>query len=235
MRAPPPPPSQPSELSRESEARATRQMRMLQELAEIGMQLARAVGRQVAERTQEDPGGADTDLAADLAADLALVFSRISRAVRQTIALEARLDRELLQAQKAENAAMAEQARAAERALARRRKHAVREAVQEALDAEACGPELEALLADLDERLEDADDDPDFAELAIGQLVARICRQLGVVPDPSLWEDEGGAVHAGSPEPFRSQAGAEDEAPATNIVALDGADTSPRRLEHPPP
>ena len=153
---------------------------MLQEVAEIGMKLARSVERQVVDRAPEDPDGA--------AASPALVFSRISRAVRQTIALEARLDRELHEARKAEDAARADHARIATRTLARRRKH-VRDVVQQALEADACGPELEALLADLDERLDDVDDDADFAELPIGRIVARICRQLGVVPDPALWED----------------------------------------------
>ena len=164
----------------EREARALRQMRMLEELAEIGMKLARAVERRIEESLSaaaEDGDGG-----------LALVFSRISRAVRQTIALESRLDRELHDARMAEAAGIAGQARDATLTLARRRKHAVREAVQAAFEAE--GPELEALLADLDERLEDSDDDLDFAELPIADLAARLCRQLGVPFDPSLWEDE---------------------------------------------
>ena len=169
----------------EREARAQRQMRMLEELAEIGMKLARAVERRIEERLSADAEDGDAGLAD---AGLALVFSRISRAVRQTIALESRLDRELHDARLAEHAVIAGQARDATRTLARRRKHAVREAVQAAFEAD--GPELEALLADLDERLEDSDDDLDFAELPIADLAARLCRQLGVPFDPSLWEDE---------------------------------------------
>ena len=69
----------------EREARALRQMRMLEELAEIGMKLARAVERRIEEKLSADAEDGD--------AGLALVFSRISRAVRQTIALESRLDR----------------------------------------------------------------------------------------------------------------------------------------------
>ena len=215
-----------------SEARACRQMRMLQELAEIGMQLARAVGRQVADCAQ-DPEGGDADRAANLGAHLALVFSRISRAVRQTIALEARLDRQIHQARRDEDVALAEQARIATRALARRRKHAVREAVQHAVEAETCGPELEALLADLDDRLEDPDDDLDFAELPIGELVARICRQLGVVHDPSLWQDED-AGHAREP-PESHRRGSEEPAFAGDIAEAGDADGFLRILEHPPP
>ena len=159
-----------------------RQMRMLEELAEIGMKLARAVERRVEESVSADVENGD--------AGLALVFSRISRAVRQTIALESRLDRELHEARTAEHAVIAERARDATRTLARRRKHTVREVVQEAFESEAAGPELEALLADLDERLDDSDDDLDFAELPIADLAARLCRQLGVPFDPTLWQDE---------------------------------------------
>jgi hypothetical protein len=50
-------------------------------------------------------------------------------------------------------------------------------------------------LADLDERLEDADD-RDFVDRPIGELVAGICRDLGVTPDWSLWEDESWAIEA---------------------------------------
>ena len=222
-------PSQACERSRESEARASRQMQMLQELAEIGMRLARAVGHQVAKCA---PEGAD-DAGADVAADLALVFSRISRAVRQTIALEARLDRQLHEARRAEDAVLAEHARAATRTLARRRKHTVREAVQQAVEAEACGPELEALLADLDERLEDSDDDLDFAELPIGALVARICRQLGVVHDPDLWQ-ETDLQEAGPEPPGSHRPGSPAPAPAGDIAGA-GVDGAGRVLEHPPP
>ena len=232
----PPPPlgldlSQPCELSGQSEARASRQMRMLQELAEIGMQLARAVGRQIADRVPEDPGGGD----ADLAPDLALVFSRISRAVRQTIALEARLDRQLHEARAAEDAAKAEHARIATRTLVRRRKHTVREAVQDAVDAEACGPELEVLLADLDERLDDSDDNLDFAELPVGQLVARICRQLGVTPDPGLWQDEEPEVQDAREPPGSHLRGSQQPSLASDLAKAGGADGFPRILEHPPP
>ncbi len=44
------------------------------------------------------------------------------------------------------------------------------------------------------ERLEDPDDEADFARRPIGELVARICQDLGVTPDWSLWEAEDWAL-----------------------------------------
>jgi hypothetical protein len=61
-------------------------LRMLRELAEIGMRLARGVEQQAQDADAADrPSGGD----------LGLVFSRIARAVRQTLALEAKLEGEL--------------------------------------------------------------------------------------------------------------------------------------------
>ena len=62
-------------------ARTERHLHMLAELAEIGMDLAREVRRQALDTSEDAPS----------AADLALTFSRIARAVRQTVALESRL------------------------------------------------------------------------------------------------------------------------------------------------
>jgi hypothetical protein len=69
-----------------SSDRAERRLRILQELAEIGMDLARAV------RTRALALAAKADPAA--AVDLGLSFSRIARAVRQTVALEAKFEQD---------------------------------------------------------------------------------------------------------------------------------------------
>ncbi|MDB5464527.1 MAG: hypothetical protein JWP23_2916 [Phenylobacterium sp.] len=162
-----------------AEARAERHLRMLQELAEIGMDLARSVQRQAHGQAATDHG----------AADLGLVFSRIARAVRQTVALEAKLaeDRQKTQAERAPLTV-------ADRWRSARRKRQVKEIVAEAIGSEVGEFDVERLFDDLDERLADGDEEADFAERPIGELVARICRDLGVTPDWSLWHDDDWAI-----------------------------------------
>ena len=142
-------------------------MQMLQELAELGMGLARTV--EPASSPEAGP-------------DLGLMFSRIARAVRQTLALEARLYQD-----RATRHGHAEAGRLVEtRERGLRRKAQAGRIVERVLESDADG---EALLDALDERLDDADD-IDFADRPLGELVAHICRDLGVTPDWSLWQDE---------------------------------------------
>ncbi|MDB5465469.1 MAG: hypothetical protein JWQ46_231, partial [Phenylobacterium sp.] len=134
--------------------------------------------RQAVEQAAANPDGAVDE-------SLGLVFARIARAVRQTFALEARL---------AEDRRTAEAASAARHV--ERRKTKVRTAVERVLDAEAVVSDAENLFYDLTERLETDYDEADFADRPIGELVARICRDLGVTPDWSLWQDEDWAIDA---------------------------------------
>jgi hypothetical protein len=165
--------------------RAAQRLEMLRELAGIGMRLARGVERQAKEADAGEgrPAG-----------DLGLVFARIARAVRQTLALEARLEGEL-EARAREAAAIRERRLAeAARAPVERRARLVRRAVARAIEADAEEGEVEQLFDDLDERLADREDDDDFLDRPVSELVARICKDLGVTPDWSLWEDEGWAI-----------------------------------------
>jgi hypothetical protein len=172
--------AQPSDTqpSDSAEARTERHLRGLAELGEIGMELARLVRRQAVEQAAASPDGAVDE-------HLGLVFARIARAVRQTFALEARLAEERRTARAAET-----------RLHVERRKTKVRTAVERVLDAEADQGDVENLFYDLTERLETDYDDADFADRPIGELVARICRDLGVTPDWSLWQDEDWAIEA---------------------------------------
>ena len=181
-----------------SSDRAERRLRILQELAEIGMDLARAV------RTRAL--AADADLSA--AVDLGLSFSRIARAVRQTVALEARLeqDRQAAAAERAER-----QARDA-REQADKHKARIRGLVERAIDAEASGEAAEDLLGDLDERLEDADDLAGFADRPVAEIVQHICRELDVTPPPALWDEaEWGLAGGGAKGPLHISSAPEAE------------------------
>ena len=116
-------------------------MRGLEELTEIGMQLVRAVRDQA------------LDAPPERAAELALTFSRVARAIRQTVALEARLARDA-ETQAQDAADRRERRAVGERFdLIQRRKAQVRDAVERAIETDAA--DREHLLDDLYERLED--------------------------------------------------------------------------------
>src|SRR5260370_29640226 len=103
-------------------------LRMIKELAEIGMKLARAVEQQAIPEEAPEPDqapGPDQVRAPDRigAGDLALVFSRIARPVRQTLALHAKIygDRRMREEGKA--AEQAQRAATIQRARKERQKN----------------------------------------------------------------------------------------------------------------
>lgn len=166
---------------------------MLAELAEIGMRLAREVERQALAadppRDALPDRGRSDDIGADRArADLGLVFARIARAVRQTVALEARLASDADVRAAIGTAAQASRA-AAEHKRTRQLKDQVRRLAEEAIGAEADGHEAENLRYDLDERLEDPAIEAELGCRPIGVIFAGICRDLGITPDLSHFTD----------------------------------------------
>ena len=187
--------------------RTERHLRMLAELAEIGMDLARHVRLQVLGLAETAEGGDCWDGAeaalpevspsrvntrGGMGADLGLVFSRVARAVRQTVALEARLASDAL-AQKPgrelREAAAEARLAASERARVRKQKDRVRGLVEAAISAEAGGRDGESLRLDLDERLEDPDVEAELGWRPIGVIVAGICDDLGIKADLSRFTD----------------------------------------------
>jgi hypothetical protein len=165
------------ETAEAAEERAERHLGMLRELAEIGMGLAR--------KLQHEADQADT-----VPAELVLTFSRLARAVRQTMALETRLaDDRLVRRGKVEADERAERF-----TRGRANKAAVKDIVERIIDAG--DGDTERLLDDLDERLDDPRDDAHFADRPLGDLVAAICRDLGVTLDWSLFEGQDWAVSA---------------------------------------
>ncbi len=186
---------------------ARERLAMLHELAQIGMRLARGV-----EREAEAPEAS--------AGDLVLKFARIARAVRQTLALEARIEGELATRAREDAAQGAVRLERETRARLVKRKTAIRWAVEQAIEAEADHHELEGLFDHLDERLQDRED-TDFLDRPMGELVARICRDIGVTPDMSLWQDEDWAIAEGVT--IRPAGGAEVPAP----TALDPPAAAP--------
>lgn len=144
------------------------QQAMLAELAEIGMQLARAAGRRASALAEGDDAGADGQ-------DPALSYARAARAVRLTIALQSRLAKDLT--------ALAEAETRARGAAAARQRDRIHRRIERAAETERPdAAEVERLSSDAWERLTEADD-AELLDLPIDEIVARICADLGLSPD----------------------------------------------------
>ena len=208
-------------------AQAARHVRMLQELAEIGMNVARAVGRQIA---AEPVAGAEP-AAEPAGGNPGLVLTRIARCVRQTVALEAKLTadyRAWVGKSAAERAAalveQAERAAAAEARRRERKKNQVERAAKTVIEGAARPEDYHPRLRDVKEWLWDSDDDDDFADRPIGEIIAKICDDLHIPFDVVKWQDESWAREErwtkppGSPFAIHLPEADEDEPPKSGRV-----------------
>ena len=151
-----------------------RQLQMLGELAEMGLNVARAIERQAVQ------AGAETGVQ-----DIALAYARASRAVRMTIALQAKLigalqaleQRAPFEARWAE--ILGEAARNDHPRRARIERIARRIIKAEHPDQD----QVERLADEAAERLDDQDLYGDVLSRPISEVVALICRDLGLSPD----------------------------------------------------
>jgi hypothetical protein len=132
---------------------------------------------------------------------VALEYSRLSRSVRQSLALEARLD--AARADLAFGLAAERQARRDQDEAARAERiglavAGVKAAVGAAIAVEAkrTGDKKLAvrLGRQLSERLDDPREEEAFAELPVSMLVERVCKHLDLPMDWSLWQDDDWAV-----------------------------------------
>jgi hypothetical protein len=160
---------------------------MLREIAEMGMDMAREVHSQAAaEPAPEQPAKTKGD--PDV---LARAFARLTRGVRLTIALHTKLEED--HRRQSEEGAAERERRAAE-AREKRRAYQLaraRRAVEATLDAKAGKnwQERDRLEEELRERLLDFDDYALCGQRSVGEIIARICRDLGVTPDWTRWVD----------------------------------------------
>jgi len=144
---------------------AERHGAVLGELAELGMTLVRGLHEQAL--------AAATPEAADR---LALAFHRLSRSVRQTLALEARLVRERRR-DAIEDGKIAAEAR---RARVGARKSQANAALSRLIWREAERGEIGELLVELKQRLDEEALDEAFADGPVEALIARIRKDLGL-------------------------------------------------------
>ena len=144
-----------------SDEMAERHGRVLTELSELGLALARGLkARAEAASTLKEAEG------------LALAFHRIARTVRLTLALESRLARERVEIVRSEQAQV--------RLRAADRQKQVRAAIARDVWSETEGEEAEALLDELDERLETDVLFEEFVQGPVEACIARIRAELGL-------------------------------------------------------
>jgi hypothetical protein len=173
----------------EAGANHERHARVLRELTEIGMTIARTIERQAIEAAKPaadgwvaPPGGPR---------DFAALFACISRAVRLTVALEARLAeeyrrwRERTESERAADLAEAARREAAILTQRRTRKRAkVERIVKQAIEDETKDlQERYDLGRGLSERLRDYERYDELGNRPIGEILARIFMDLGIRPD----------------------------------------------------
>ncbi|MGZ5983599.1 MAG: hypothetical protein ACXWK7_01570 [Caulobacteraceae bacterium] len=198
-------------------ARIERQLEVLSELTDIGLEVARALERQA-----KDSGPNDD------VQSLSRAYARTARAVRLTIMLQSKLIEALQRIDiRAEVLAVSEAARDAARRCDPEYVHKARvENIVERVAREACdGDEdrLDRLMTEACERLDDRDIYGAVLDRPVGELVALICRDLGLSPDwgrlaEEAWAQEevsngmGGASWADSPAQVSARPQAEEDA-----------------------
>ena len=179
-----------------------RQLAELSTLADIGMEIAEGLRRLVAQATEPEAEPVDP-------VAVTLAFSRVSRAVRLTFALQTEVIDKLRGVGRIEDyearlasrdAAPAPAAVDVEEQRLRARKDDIAATVTGIIDEKHKGAEggeaHERCIREATERLKDADDLGDILARPFDEIIAQICRDLGL----SSQGREGG-VHSKSPFP----------------------------------
>jgi hypothetical protein len=182
-------------------------LQMLKKAAEMEMALAEAFHRQAmaaANPAPPTPPAAQDAAAAsgagpDRVGELSAGFTRATRSLRLTLALHGRTSEQLRalragEAAKVEARRVADRKREADEAEAQSRKHrttierlVIEAAEREAEDDDSLGAVMEAL----EERLNEDEAYEDLDLMPVREAVERLCVDLELNPDWSLWEGEG--------------------------------------------
>jgi hypothetical protein len=178
-----------------------RHQRVLRRLTDLAMQLAEKAQEKALARITAEP--ADPEAApAPGQSDPLLGFARIARTVRQTVMLEAKLEKERKKQVEFEERAQYTCDLAEVTLRESETKRQVARAVEQAIRAETPDWQTDGPLSELRERLDDPMAWHDLAgeSRTTGEIIARFCRELGLDPDWTVWEDEEWAVvEAGRP------------------------------------
>jgi hypothetical protein len=182
-------------------ARTQRDLARLDRLADLGMDLAEALHAK-AMAVRDEKLEAETEVAADAAQArlerLTLAFERIARCVRLTLALKARL---------AAPPRQAPQPRLfgePRRDLLHRRRDDVADVLTRIVDRECAGEtERDAALTIAQAFLDEAEPGL-FLTRPVSDIVRRLCRNMHVPFDPTLWADEPWALEERADPPITS-------------------------------
>jgi len=224
---------------------AERHLLMLARLGEIGMELAEAVSRQVAAQNHlQDVGEqagvtevAGGEITLVVKGDFGLVFSRLTRAVRMTMAMELQVCETVKRLRAGLEAETAARAKAAAEAAARAELHAlygredrVCRVMRQAIKAEIADKDAaDSLYDEMAERLDEDDAFEDYGDRPVGEIIALICREFGLHPDWSRWAGEDWAIEEADARAPGSPFG---EGAVAVRLSDDGPDDC---AQHPPP
>jgi len=174
MTAPAPAQTQHQELA-ELRAVMDRQLVVLGRLAEAGLNLAIGVEQQATGAPQEAPP------------NLALAYARVSRSMRLTLALQSKVIKDI---QALSEAAHRHRTADANKA-ARDHKDRIARVLDRVIGVEVDdADEVDRLAEEACERLEHDDIYGDLQQYSTGEIIARVCRDLGLAPDWSRWAEE---------------------------------------------
>ena len=176
-------------LIRNAAEREARQLEGLAELARMGLSLSRTVHRRIEAAQAEDDRAPETSAAI---ANLGTTYTRLTRAVRQTWALENRIAearrKRLMGFEVARVEAPCEPKRANGRAINAGYIHDI---VDELIEAEHDDADtVRRLHEEAYEYLVDAKDDEDFNDRPVGEVVATVAKLIGLNPVWDRWSDE---------------------------------------------
>jgi hypothetical protein len=165
---------------------------MLQELAEIAMDISRALGRLALEKAAEGD--------AEAAGDLGVVVTRVGRALRQTIAYRRKIEDQVRKG--ADEQEKAEAQREANRHYYERIRSGGRKGmIQRAVGRLLSDLEDEERLTELKERLDDYERLVDFGDRPVSAFVANICKAMGLEFDWSRFEHDPWAIQEAETKP----------------------------------
>jgi len=165
---------------------------MLQELAEITMDLSRALGRLALEKAAEGDAKA--------AGDLGIVVTRVGRALRQTIAYRRKIEDQVRETANEQEKAEAQQD--ANRAYYGRIRSAGRRImVLRAVGSVLSDLEDEERVTELKERLDVYERFTDFNDRLVSEFIANICKAMGLEFDWSQFEHEPWAMNEAETNP----------------------------------